>query len=105
LDQLTLGHPRWPEFIGRLEQRLNVHEQSDEPGKSQWLCGKDGDPFAYTREVLTAMGLNRRLPSPTFAASGMSAVTARSSSTSERQAASPAPSSLHLVANPTECPS
>ena len=57
MDQLTLGHPRWPEFIGRLEQRLNVHEQRDEPGKYQWLCGKDGDPFAYTREVLTAMGL------------------------------------------------
>jgi len=50
MDQLTLGHPRWPEFIGRLEQRLNFREQSDEPGKYQWLCGKDGDPFAYTRE-------------------------------------------------------
>jgi hypothetical protein len=57
MDQLTIGHPRWQEFIARLEQRLDFRERSDKPGSYQWLCGKDGDPFAYTREVLTAMGL------------------------------------------------
>jgi hypothetical protein len=57
MDQLTIGHPRWQEFIDRLEQRLSFRERSDEPGNYQWLCGKDGDPFAYAREVLTAMGL------------------------------------------------
>ena len=57
MDQLTTGHPRWQEFIGRLEQRLNFRERSDEPGSYQWLCGKGDDPFAHTREVLTAMGL------------------------------------------------
>ena len=56
MEQLTIGHPRWQEFIGRLEQRLNFRERSDEPGNYQWLCGKGEDPFAYTREVLTAMG-------------------------------------------------
>ena len=56
MDQLTIGHPRWQEFIGRLEQRLDFRERSDEPGSYQWLCGKGEDPFAYTREVLTAMG-------------------------------------------------
>jgi hypothetical protein len=57
MDQLTIDHPRWQEFIGRLEQRLNFREGSDEPGNYQWLCGKGEDPFAYAREVLTAMGL------------------------------------------------
>jgi hypothetical protein len=56
MDQLTIDHPRWQEFIVRLEQRLDFRERSDEPGNYQWLCGKDEDPFAYTREVLTAMG-------------------------------------------------
>jgi hypothetical protein len=56
MDQLTIDHPRWQEFIGRLEQRLDFRERSDEPGNYQWLYGKDEDPFAYTREVLTAMG-------------------------------------------------
>jgi hypothetical protein len=56
MDQLTIDHPRWQEFIGRLEQRLDFRERSDESGNYQWLCGKDEDPFAYTREVLTAMG-------------------------------------------------
>lgn len=57
MDQLTIGHPRWQEFIDRLEQRLDFREQGDEPDKYQWRCGKDGDPFAYSREVLTEMGL------------------------------------------------
>ena len=57
MDQLTIDHPRWQEFIGRLEQRLSFRERSDEPGNYQWLCGKGEDPFAYAREVLTAMGL------------------------------------------------
>jgi hypothetical protein len=56
MDQLTIGHPRWQEFIARLEQRLDFRERSDKPGGSQWLCGKGEDPFAYSREVLTAMG-------------------------------------------------
>jgi hypothetical protein len=56
MEQLTIGHPRWQEFIRRLEQRLNFRERGDEPGNYQWLCGKVEDPFAYTREVLTAMG-------------------------------------------------
>ena len=59
MDQLTIGHPRWQEFIDRLEQRLNFRERSDEPGNYQWQCGKDGDSFAYTREVLTAMDLQK----------------------------------------------
>jgi hypothetical protein len=57
MDQLTIGHPRWQEFIGRLEQRLNFHERGDTPGKYEWRCGKGEDRFAYTREVLAAMGL------------------------------------------------
>jgi hypothetical protein len=57
MDQFTTGHPRWQEFIGRLEQRLNFRERSDKPGDYEWLCGKGEDRFAYTREVLTAMGL------------------------------------------------
>jgi hypothetical protein len=59
MDQLTIGHPRWHEFLDRLEQRLNFRERSDEPGNVQWLCGNGEDPFAYTREVLTAMGLQQ----------------------------------------------
>ena len=46
MDQLTIGHARWQEFIGRLEQRLDFRERSDEPGNYQWLCGKGEDPFA-----------------------------------------------------------
>ena len=57
MDQLTIGHPRWQEFIGGLEQRLDFHERGDTPGKYEWRCGKGEDRFAYTREVLTAMGL------------------------------------------------
>jgi hypothetical protein len=60
MDQLTIGHPRWREFLGRLEQRLEFRERSDKPGDYEWLCGKDGDPFAYAREVLTAMGLQSK---------------------------------------------
>jgi hypothetical protein len=60
MDQLTIGHPRWPEFIGRLEQRLDFRERSDEPGRYQWLCGKAKDPFAHAREVLTEMGLQAK---------------------------------------------
>jgi hypothetical protein len=56
MDQLTIDHPRWQEFIGRLEQRLDFRERGDSPGDYQWRCGKGGDRFAYTREVLTAMG-------------------------------------------------
>ena len=57
MDQLTVGHPRWQEFLARLEERLAFRERGDEPGNYEWRCGKDGDPFAYAREVLTAMGL------------------------------------------------
>jgi hypothetical protein len=57
MDQLTIGHPRWQEFIGRLEQRLDFRERSDKPGDYEWRCGKGGDPFAESREVLAAMGL------------------------------------------------
>jgi hypothetical protein len=57
MEQLTIGHPRWREFIGRLEQRLDLRERPDKPGDYQWSCGKGQDPFAYSREVLTAMGL------------------------------------------------
>jgi hypothetical protein len=56
MDQLTIGHPRWQEFISRLEQRLEFRERSDEPGSYQWRCGTAEDRFAYAREVLTAMG-------------------------------------------------
>jgi hypothetical protein len=57
MDQLTIGHPRWQEFIDRLEQRLDFRERGDKPGDYQWRCGNGGDPFAHSREVLTAMGL------------------------------------------------
>ena len=57
MDQLTIGHPRWEEFIGRLEQRLEFRERGDQPGNYEWRCGKGGDQFAYSREVLTEMGL------------------------------------------------
>lgn len=57
MDQLTIGHPRWREFLDRLEQRLDFRQRSDEPNDYQWQCGKGGDPFAHTREVLTEMGL------------------------------------------------
>ena len=57
MDQLTIGHPRWDEFIGRLEQRLEFRERGDQPGNIEWRCGKGEDQFAYTREVLTEMGL------------------------------------------------
>ena len=56
MDQLTIGHPRWQEFLDRLEQRLQFREHPDQPGNYQWQCGKGEDRFAYTREVLTAMG-------------------------------------------------
>ena len=57
MDKLTIGHPRWQEFIGRLERRLEFREAGDQPGKYQWRCGKGEDRFAYAREVLTEMGL------------------------------------------------
>jgi hypothetical protein len=57
MDQLTIGHPRWQEFVGRLEQRLDFRGRSDKPGTYEWRCGKGEDRFAYAREVLTAMGL------------------------------------------------
>ena len=57
MDQLTIGHPRWQEFLDRLEQRLNFRERGDQPGDYQWQCGKANDPFAWSREVLTEMGL------------------------------------------------
>jgi hypothetical protein len=57
MDQLTIGHPRWQEFLGRLERRLEFRERGDRPGSYQWQCGKDGDRFGCAREVLTAMGL------------------------------------------------
>jgi hypothetical protein len=57
MDQLTIGHPRWQEFIVRLEQRLDFRERGDTPGDYEWRCGKGEDRFAYAREVLTAMGL------------------------------------------------
>jgi hypothetical protein len=57
MDQLTIGHPRWREFIVRLEQRLDFRERNDTPGNDQWRCGKGEDRFSSTREVLTAMGL------------------------------------------------
>jgi Protein of unknown function (DUF2695) len=57
VDKLTIGHPRWPEFIGRLEQRLQFREAGDQPGNYQWWCGKGEDRFGYAREVLTEMGL------------------------------------------------
>ena len=57
MEKLTIGHPRWREFIELLERRLDFRERSDQPGNYQWQCGSDGDPFAHSREVLTAMGL------------------------------------------------
>jgi hypothetical protein len=57
MDQLTIGHPRWQEFLDRLEQRLQLSERGDTPGDYEWRCGKGEDRFAHTREVLTAMGL------------------------------------------------
>jgi hypothetical protein len=57
MDQLTIGHPRWREFIDLLEQRLDFRERADQPGNVEWGCGRGGDRFAYSREVLTAMGL------------------------------------------------
>jgi hypothetical protein len=57
MDRRTIGHPRWQEFIARLEQRLNFRERSDEPASYQWRCGRDRDPFAYTREILIELGL------------------------------------------------
>jgi uncharacterized protein (UPF0548 family) len=57
MDTLTIGHPRWQEFISLLEQRLNLRERSDQPGNYQWQCGKGEDPFANARDVLTGMGL------------------------------------------------
>ena len=56
MDQLTIGHPRWQKFIARLEQRLDFRERSDKPDDYQWRCGMGDDPFAHSREVLTAMG-------------------------------------------------
>jgi hypothetical protein len=57
MDQLTIGHPRWQEFLDRLEQRLTFREHPDKPGEYQWRCGKDNDTFGYSREVLSEMGL------------------------------------------------
>ena len=57
MDQLAIGHPRWEEFIVRLEQRLDFRERGDQPGDYEWRCGKGRDRFAYSREVLTEMGL------------------------------------------------
>jgi hypothetical protein len=57
MDQLTIGHPRWREFVDLLERRLDFRERGDQPGNVEWRCGKGGDRFACSREVLTAMGL------------------------------------------------
>jgi hypothetical protein len=57
MDQLTIGHPRWREFLDRLEQRLAFRERGDRPGDYEWRCGKGKDRFGYAREVLTTMGL------------------------------------------------
>ena len=57
MDQLTTGHPRWQEFLDRLEQRLNFRERGDKSGDYRWRCGKANDPFGWSREVLAEMGL------------------------------------------------
>jgi hypothetical protein len=36
MDQLSIGHPRWREFIDLLERRLDLRERGDQPGNYEW---------------------------------------------------------------------
>ena len=57
IDVMTPTHPRWGEFIQRLEgpEGCNFHEQED--GRIGWDCVGSTD-HPYSIRILTAMGFS-----------------------------------------------